>query len=225
MAPEWVKMGVKYANAKGIQIAKMDCTKHRETCQEYGVSGFPTLKIFRAGEEVHSHRSGRDVATLSQVLEEKAGEGQTEGALDELPAEKEEPEVEEAPEPAKELESGLIVLTDANAASYIQTTKTTFIKFYAPWCGHCKRLAPDWEKLAFSFKENPSVVIAKVDCTENREICQKYGVRGYPTLKIFRANKELGEHNGARSLEAMTKFVTDNFVDEEEILKEKRDEL
>jgi protein disulfide-isomerase A6 len=65
-------------------------------------------------------------------------------------------------------------------------TKNAFIKFYAPWCGHCKSLAPDWDALADKYSDSSSVVIGSVDCTtdENKDLCGEYGVQGYPTLKV-----------------------------------------
>ncbi|CAI5498077.1 unnamed protein product [Closterium sp. Naga37s-1] len=84
-------------------------------------------------------------------------------------------------------ESKVIELTKANFDEVVGLTDNVFVKFYTPWCGHCKRLAPDWEKVALLYRTTPDIVIAKLDCEAEKEICQKFGVSGYPTLKFFPA--------------------------------------
>lgn len=67
-------------------------------------------------------------------------------------------------------------------------------------CGHCKKLAPEYEKAATSLLENdPPIPLAKVDCPDNNELCGKYGVSGYPTLKIFRRGEFSADYQGPRS--------------------------
>jgi len=87
-------------------------------------------------------------------------------------------------------------------------TKDVLVEFYAPWCGHCKKLAPIYEELGTAFKDVPSIVIAKMDATAN-DVDPKYGVRGFPTIKFFPANnkEEPFDYDGDRSLDNLVTFV------------------
>eukprot|EP00579_Thalassiosira_antarctica_P006019 CAMPEP_0201882976 /NCGR_PEP_ID=MMETSP0902-20130614/15076_1 /ASSEMBLY_ACC=CAM_ASM_000551 /TAXON_ID=420261 /ORGANISM="Thalassiosira antarctica, Strain CCMP982" /LENGTH=213 /DNA_ID=CAMNT_0048411669 /DNA_START=57 /DNA_END=698 /DNA_ORIENTATION=+ len=89
-------------------------------------------------------------------------------------------------------------------------SKNTFVKFYAPWCGHCKSLAPDWDTLADTYSASPSVMIGSVDCTteENTDLCQQYGVQGYPSLKYFKdGNTDGADYEGGRDLGTLGSFA------------------
>jgi protein disulfide-isomerase A1 len=90
-------------------------------------------------------------------------------------------------------------------------TKDVLVEFYAPWCGHCKQLAPIYEELGQAFKGVPSVVIAKIDATSN-DVNPKLGIRGFPTLKLFPANNknEPIDYQGDRSKADLIQFVQDN---------------
>lgn len=72
---------------------------------------------------------------------------------------------------------------------------------FAPWCGHCKALAPEYEEAATTLKEK-NISLVKVDCTEQADLCQEYGVEGYPTLKVFRGLKTVSAYPGARKAPA-----------------------
>merc|ERR1719409_272112 len=75
-------------------------------------------------------------------------------------------------------------LTRATFDETITPDKLWLVKFYAPWCGHCKRLAPILEKVAEATE--PSVArLGKIDCTTEKPLCSRYGVQGFPTLKLL----------------------------------------
>lgn len=78
------------------------------------------------------------------------------------------------------------------------------IKFYAPWCGHCKSLAPTWEKLAEVVGD--AFHVAEVDCTKNEDVAKAQGIRGYPTIKFIEPGLEA-------PLEVRVSRTVKNFVD------------
>ena len=91
------------------------------------------------------------------------------------------------------------------------TTGDWFVKFYAPWCGHCKRMAPAFEEASGS-EEAAGVSFAEVDCTVHKNTCKRFGVKGYPTVKLISKGK-VYKHKGARDAEGLTKFAAGGFTE------------
>eukprot|EP00555_Chaetoceros_dichaeta_P003189 CAMPEP_0198248834 /NCGR_PEP_ID=MMETSP1447-20131203/501_1 /TAXON_ID=420782 /ORGANISM="Chaetoceros dichaeta, Strain CCMP1751" /LENGTH=258 /DNA_ID=CAMNT_0043933315 /DNA_START=30 /DNA_END=809 /DNA_ORIENTATION=- len=89
--------------------------------------------------------------------------------------------------------------------------KAAFIKFFAPWCGHCKSMAGDWIKLADEMSDNDGVIIAEADCTSDDigSICSDNGVEGFPTLKYGDIGA-LTDYQGGRDYESLFEFTKEN---------------
>merc|ERR1719414_439376 len=102
-----------------------------------------------------------------------------------------------------------IELTDADWDA--QTAgKTVFIKFYAPWCGHCKAMKPAWDQLMTEYKDSKTTMVAEVDCTgTGKGLCGTAGVRGYPTIKYGNPNN-LEDYSGGRDIAALQTFAKNN---------------
>lgn len=190
-----------------MSISKIDCTQFRPICVDYEVKGYPSLLWIVDGKRVDKYTGPRGIddlkayvrktttikaaPTVSMVAEDGTSAPTTDGA-------------------SVRRENGVLVLSTDNFEQVL-AKGLVFVKFYAPWCGHCKRLAPRWEELAAKVvgEFSTAVKITKVDCTEedSKQICADEEVTGFPTIYIYRDGQKLQEYNGNRSLEDLYEFV------------------
>ncbi|KAK4402141.1 putative protein disulfide-isomerase A6 [Sesamum angolense] len=213
LAPEYETLGASFKKAKSVLIGKVDCDEHKSLCSKYGVSGYPTIQWFPKGSleprimqslpkaiiHINSFIRYEGARTAEALAEYVNNEGGTNVKIAAIP-------------------SNVVVLTPENFDEIaLDEKKNVLVEFYAP-CSFMQstmvwslqNLAPTYEKVATAFKLDEDVVIANVDADKYRDLGEKYGVSGFPTLKFFPKNNKAGEdYDGGRDLDDFVTFINE----------------
>eukprot|EP00731_Ephydatia_muelleri_P026114 Em0018g214a len=176
LAPAYEEVGKAFDNVADVIIAKVDADAEKELGSRFGVQGFPTLKFFPKGsKDPEDYNGGRAAEDIIQFINSKSG---TRGRV-------------------KKAASAVVDLTTENFDSIVKDpTKNVLVEFYAPWCGHCKALAPTYEEVGATYKNEENCVVARVDADAQRDLASRYGVQGYPTIKFFPKDNKDGTDAG-----------------------------
>uniref|UniRef100_A0A915ETN3 Protein disulfide-isomerase n=1 Tax=Ditylenchus dipsaci TaxID=166011 RepID=A0A915ETN3_9BILA len=111
----------------------------------------------------------------------------------------------------QELWKEVVALTVETFDEFISDKPITLVEFYAPWCGHCKKLAPQYEKAARKLKEH-NILLGKVDATVEKKLSDQYGVQGFPTMKIFRHGRRF-DYDGPRDAMGIVNYMIEQSMD------------
>jgi len=103
-------------------------------------------------------------------------------------------------------DSTVVQLNGANFEQQVKDNPMVMVQFYAPWCGHCKKLAAEFTKAADVLRGR-GVMLAKVDATEEKGLAAKYSVKGFPTVVWFEGGNQQ-EYDGRRTSDAIIEWVT-----------------
>uniref|UniRef100_A0A158R4Y1 DnaJ homolog subfamily C member 10 n=1 Tax=Syphacia muris TaxID=451379 RepID=A0A158R4Y1_9BILA len=143
-----------------IKIGTVDCVAHAEICQQAAIGSYPATKYYKDGK-VYSSVGFHDVNFLADFIEDAKN-----------------PRVKE--------------LTPQDFEEKINSRAegvTWLVDYFAPWCGPCQQLAPEFRKLAREVtKVSKNVFFGTVDCDAHRNFCSSSGVHAYPTLRLFSSN-------------------------------------
>ncbi|XXG73242.1 hypothetical protein AAC387_Pa07g2194 [Persea americana] len=102
----------------------------------------------------------------------------------------------------EEYGEGSVSLTAGNFDKYTHNYPILVVNFYAPWCYWSNRLKPSWEKATKIIRErydpdmDGRILLAKVDCTQEGDLCRRNHIQGYPSIRIFRKGSDLRSDSG-----------------------------
>lgn len=200
LAPEYQKAAKALKGAVNVGAVDCDQESNKPLCGQYGVQGFPTLKVFGANKnkpvDYQGARSAEGIiaSTLRAVkdmVDERIGGrssgGGSGGSKDDV-----------------------VELTDSNFEKLVMRSDDMWlVEFFAPWCGHCKNLAPHWKRAAGELKGK--VKLGAVDATVHQTLAQKYGIQGYPTIKYFAAGpkSQPEDYDGGRTADDIVAWATE----------------
>lgn len=104
--------------------------------------------------------------------------------------------------------SAVVKLTTDSFNEFLINNPLVLAEFYAPWCGYCKKLAPEYVKAADSLNEShPNIKLAQIDCTVEEDLCRQFGIRGYPTLKVLRGPENSEDYEGPREAQGIEEYM------------------
>ncbi|XP_024275432.1 protein disulfide-isomerase A6 [Oncorhynchus tshawytscha] len=198
---------------KGIvKVGAVDADQHKSLGGQYGVKGFPSIKIFGANKnKPDDYQGGRS----SQAI--------VDGALNTLRTLVKDRMSGRSGGSDNSRQSGgggskknVVELTDDNFDRLVlDSGEVWLVEFFAPWCGHCKSLEPEWAAAASAVKEQTKdkVHLGAVDATVHQGLASRYGVRGFPTIKIFKKGEEPEDYQGGRTRGDIIARALDLFSD------------
>eukprot|EP01065_Artemidia_motanka_P023178 TRINITY_DN2760_c0_g2_i1.p1 TRINITY_DN2760_c0_g2~~TRINITY_DN2760_c0_g2_i1.p1 ORF type:complete len:277 (+),score=107.17 TRINITY_DN2760_c0_g2_i1:64-831(+) len=195
LSEEWVKIGEAAKGNSQLRIGKFNALAPGADAitSKYGVRGFPTVVLQMKDGTRRRYSGSRTAESILEFV------GKHTGVVVEVPG-------------VKKIEGGsgeVIEVTPYNWNEVVDSTeRDVFVKFYAPWCGHCKSMAPEWVSLAESNKGVTDLLIAEVNADEHKHLARHHDIQGFPTLKWYSKSNKKGEtYQGARAAAAMQDFI------------------
>ena len=204
---------------KGIfKIGAIDADKEKTIAGRYGIRGFPTVKFFGLHKDKPvDYNSDRKAQAVIDFMFEKAraisnarlGMKKKSSTKTNTNNTGNQQQKQKAAEPGNEKD--VIELTDDNFDSTVFNDENMWmVAFYAPWCGHCKKLLPEWVAAATQLRG--TIKLAKVDATVHQKLASRYQVQGYPTIKIFapgKGDKKVEDYQGPRDTSGIVSYALD----------------
>ncbi|KAL5527020.1 hypothetical protein ACEPAG_5811 [Sanghuangporus baumii] len=203
-APTWEKLVQHYESMDdpGVHLAQVDCAANGDLCHSHGVTGYPQMNMYKNGEMTEQFKGAREWDNLVSFINKHAVHTSSN------PKPQDESLAQEQQKPLPNPE-GMVKALDSTSFYSFLDEGPAFIKFYAPWCGHCKKLAPIWTQLAAQLRNKLN--IGEVNCDVYKDLCKRQDVKGFPTLFFYNGgngpNLHKTEYTSGRKLEQLRRFA------------------
>ncbi|OCF58204.1 protein disulfide-isomerase domain [Kwoniella mangroviensis CBS 10435] len=200
-APTWTQMAKDKQHLErlsGFHMAQVNCLAQGDLCNANGIKFYPQLMLYVDGEAKPHYTGDRSYGDLEKFINERV----TEYTQNHSVAGKD--EQQEGSNGGRPNPDGQVMEIDEKQFEEYKEQGPVMVEFYAPWCGHCKKLRPTYEKLAEAMKGKLNIVA--VDCENHKGFCKNAGIQGYPTIRMYHHGTRT-DHNGARSLDKLKVFA------------------
>ncbi|CAI2370762.1 unnamed protein product [Moneuplotes crassus] len=197
---------------KGIvKVGAVDADKDKSAGASYGVQGFPTIKLFGNNKaKPIDYNSGRDEDSIINFVLKEVKKAVKERQNGKANTSNSKSSKKSGGSKASK-DGDVVVLTDSNFDQTVMNSKDIwFIEFYAPWCGHCQKLAPEWDEAASSLRGQ--VKFGKVDATVEKGLASRFQIQGYPTIKYWDYGNKKSKRSGNKYEGGRTASDIKNFA-------------
>ena len=182
-----------------MRVGQVDCVENRRLCDKYGVSSYPTIRMYPLHSQGHSRylkyqQYHRDATSLYQWVSASLP-----SYVDNLTPHLFEHSV---------LEGG--------------GTRPWLVMFFTPWCGHCSTFSPDFEEVAVMMRSR--LRVGKVNCEKYRKVCERAAVSGYPTVRFYRggrgqqqySSRDITERSPANIIQHLDRIIREDTAEQSE---------
>nr|CAD7589913.1 unnamed protein product [Timema genevievae] len=204
--PEFVAAAEEFKDDSKVEFAAVDCTLHSSVCSALEVKGYPTIKYFHYyNKETKNYSGGRVKADLVNFMLDPLNPLAGMINTSTVEAAEKPPSQEWGTFPGAE---HVVHLDDDSFDKVISEGNPVLVMFYAPWCGHCKKMKPAYSEAALKLhKDKSPSYLAAVDSTVNPRVTERYKIQAFPTLKLFNKGKFTSEYEKPRTAEDITAFI------------------